>query len=103
VLLHEQPPDVRVEKAASRVVRVRIRLRVLVVHAVVARPVENRALVGNAVRQHEEEPHAPVGLVGTVRPEAVHAASDPEAADRPQDESEEECLPLHVEAVFDAK
>ena len=34
---------------------------------------------------------------------AVHAASDPEAADRPQDESEEECLPLHVEAVLDAK
>ena len=92
-----------VEKAPGRVVRVRVGLRVLVVHAVVARPVENGALVSNAVRQHQEKAHAPVRLVGTVRPEAVHAAGDPEAADGPQDEREEEGQPLHVEAVLDAK
>lgn len=38
VLAHEEPADVGEEEAAAGVVRVRVRLRVLVVHAVVPAP-----------------------------------------------------------------
>ena len=56
VLLHVEPAHVREEEAARRVVRVRVRLGVLVVHAVVARPVVDRALVRDRVHEHEEAP-----------------------------------------------
>mmetsp|Transcript_23448 Transcript_23448/g.70021 ORF Transcript_23448/g.70021 Transcript_23448/m.70021 type:complete len:300 (-) Transcript_23448:15-914(-) len=86
VLFEVQPPHVRKPKPADRVVRVGHRLRVEVVRAVVARPVENGALVGARVDQHHDEAVGEGRLVAAVRPQPVRAAGDAKAGDWPEDE-----------------
>lgn len=78
MLLHIEPAHVRKEKPSSSVVRIGILLRVLVVHAVVARPVVDGTLVRHRVDEHHEHADGPVGIVGAVRPETVDAAGDAE-------------------------
>lgn len=81
VLLDVQPPHVREEKTARRVVRVRVLLRVLVVHPVVSGPVVNRPLVGHRVDEHEKHSSDPVRVVRSVRPQTVYPAGDSKTPD----------------------
>ena len=53
-------------------------------HAVVARPVEDGALVRDAVHEHEQAAQRRPGRVGAVGPEAVDARRDAQARDGPQ-------------------
>lgn len=92
MLLDEEPAHVSEEEAAGGIVRVGLGLRELVVDAVVAGPVEDAALVGDGVGQHEEEPDGEAGLVRAVGPQSVDADGDAKAGDGPQDEGPEEGL-----------
>ena len=64
------------EESPARVVRVRVRLAVLVVHPVVAHPHVDGVLGRDAVGQHEEEAERGPSLEGAVRPQAVGARGD---------------------------
>ena len=90
MLLDEEPAHVREEESAGGVVGVGLGLRELVMDAVVAGPVEDAALVGNGVGQHEEEPDGEAGLVRAVGPQSVDADGDAKAGDGPEDEGPEE-------------
>lgn len=74
VLLDVQPAHVGEKETALGVVGVRVRLGVLVVHAVVSRPVVDRTLVSHGVDQHHEYANAPVRVVRSVRPQPVDSA-----------------------------
>ena len=71
VLATHEPTAVREEEPAVRVVRVRVRLRKLVVRAVVAGPLDDVVLEGGGVEERQEGPVGPVGLVGLVCPHPV--------------------------------
>mmetsp|Transcript_4546 Transcript_4546/g.11094 ORF Transcript_4546/g.11094 Transcript_4546/m.11094 type:complete len:257 (+) Transcript_4546:4816-5586(+) len=94
-LLDQQPPHVRVEPAAVRVVRIRLSVAVDVVRAVVARPVVDRALVRDRVGDHEKETRDGVRVVAAVGPEPVRARGDAESGNGPEDECEKQRLPMH--------
>lgn len=76
MLLDEQPTHMREEESAGSVVRVRVRLRVLVVHAVVAGPVPDAALVRDRVAEHQEGAQRETSLVRTMRPQTMRTAGD---------------------------
>lgn len=81
VLFHIEPAHVCKEKPSSSVVWIGILLRVLVVHAVVARPVVDGALVRHRVDEHHEHADGPMGVVRTVRPQPVNTSGNPETTE----------------------
>lgn len=86
VLPAQQPADVREEETARRVVRVGVRLRVLVVHAVVPGPVHGAVLERDRVEHRQDNPQRQLGLVRAVGPESVGAGGDTESGHHVQDE-----------------
>ena len=56
------------------------------VNSVVSGPMEDGALVGHGVGQHEIHPERERGLVGSVTPQSVNPSGDSDASDRPEDE-----------------
>ena len=74
----------RVRARGRRRAQTCARLAVEVVCAMVARPVVDRALVGEAVAQHGERAKAEARLVAAVRPQPVRPTGDAEATNRPQ-------------------
>ena len=83
MLLDDEPAHVREEEAAGSIMGVGVRLGVLVMHAVVAGPMVDAALVGNGVEHHQQDAVGQSGVVGTVGPKSVHACSDAQAGDGP--------------------
>ena len=55
-----------------------------VVNTMISRPMEDRPLIRHGVKQHEYQPNSEISLVGAMRPEAMHPASDAKCGDRPQ-------------------
>jgi hypothetical protein len=82
MLLQVQPPHVREEKAAHGIVRVGFGLGILVMDAMIARPVVDRTLIGDGVAQHEEETNGEGGAVGAVGPEAMDTDGNAESTER---------------------
>ena len=80
VLLQIQPSHVGEEEPAHSIVRVGVGLGVLVVDAMVARPVQDGSLIGNGVAQHEEDADRERGTVRPVGPEAMGTNGDAETA-----------------------
>lgn len=56
VLSQHKPPDVCVQEASVRVMWIAVRLRVLVMDAVIAHPVVDGVLAGNRVAAHQNDP-----------------------------------------------
>lgn len=80
MLFHIKPAHVSEEKAAGGIVRVSVQLRVLVMYAVIARPVVDGPLIRHRVDEHQQNTHRPVRVVRSVGPQAVNSAGDTEAA-----------------------
>ena len=66
------------KESAQRIVRIGIRFDILVMDAMIATPMVNTALVGNTIREHEQQTDRPVRFVTPVRPETVDTDSDTE-------------------------
>lgn len=96
MLVHHEPADVRKEEAPVRVVRIGVRLRVFVVHPVVAHPVVDGVLAGHGEAQGENDAQRQFCLVRPVRPHAMHTARHPEAANAAHNEA---CERLGLETV----
>lgn len=79
VLFDKEPTHVCKEKATRGIVWIRVCFRELVVHAVIAGPVVNGALVGNAVTEHEKDADGEGGFVRTMRPQTMNAHGDTKA------------------------
>ncbi len=76
VELEHQPTDVRPHEALGNVVGVLVVIDVLVVAAVVGRPVEAGVFKGAGTEDQGEETHRPLGLEGEVREQPVVAQRD---------------------------
>jgi hypothetical protein len=79
MLLQVQPSHVRKEEPAHGIVRISVGLGILVVDAMVSRPMVNRSLIRDGVAQHEEEAYGEGGAVGSVGPEAMDTNSNAES------------------------
>ncbi len=66
----------REEEPAHSIVRIGVRLRILVVDAMIARPMVDRSLIGDGVAKHEEEAYGEGGAVGAVGPETMDTDGD---------------------------
>lgn len=80
MLVHHQPADVRKEEAPIRVVRISVRLGELVVHSMVAHPVEQWILAGQRETQHQDNAERCLRLVRSMAPQSMCTAGDTEAA-----------------------
>ena len=92
----EDPEEVGVQEASDPVVRIGGGVAVRVVHDVRERPALDGALVRRGEHEHQQALHQRRGVVGLVRPEAVGARGDPEAAEGPEEEGEEHRPPAHA-------
>lgn len=68
VLFAHQPAHVREKETAAGVVRVSIRISKLVMHAVVANPLDDAVLEGNSLKNHKKDFEFFVGFVSAMRP-----------------------------------
>ena len=85
-VLAQHPADVREPEAAPRRIRIPVLIiDVQVMGAVPARPGEHAVLQRHGAEHEQEQPQAPVRLIGAVRPEAVVAGRNRHAA-RPGEE-----------------
>jgi len=76
VLLDKEPPHVSEKESTCRVVRIRIGFGILVVHAVIASPMVNATLIGDAVAEHEKDTDGKCSFVTAVGPQAMHSDGD---------------------------
>jgi len=97
MLLNIEPSHVSEKESAGGIVGVGVSLAVLVVDTVVAGPVKDRALIGDAVAHHKETSDEDVGLIRTMRPQSVDTNSYTESTDWPQNERPQEGLSFAVE------
>lgn len=80
VLVHHQPAAVCEPKAPLGIMRISDRFRVLVVHSVIADPIEDRVLSGDGEAKGQENPQRQLCLVRAMGPEAMDTAGDAKAA-----------------------
>lgn len=71
VLVYQQPTDVREEKTAGRVVRVRVCVGVHVVDPVITNPFKYAVLVRHRLERGQQHPEWHTGFVRTMRPQTV--------------------------------
>uniref|UniRef100_A0A182J8K7 Uncharacterized protein n=1 Tax=Anopheles atroparvus TaxID=41427 RepID=A0A182J8K7_ANOAO len=76
VLTAQQPADVREEEATGCIVRIRVGLRVLVVHPVVASPVQSAVLERDRVEDGQDDAQGQLRLVRPMGPQAVSSGRD---------------------------
>uniref|UniRef100_A0A182TF98 Uncharacterized protein n=1 Tax=Anopheles melas TaxID=34690 RepID=A0A182TF98_9DIPT len=74
MLAAQQPADVREEKATGRIMRIRIRFRVFVVHPVVAGPVQRTVLERDRVKHGQDDAQGQLRLVRPMGPQTMRAS-----------------------------
>jgi len=79
VLVKNDPVDMAVPETASGVIRVEVRIRKLMVLAVLGRPLKSGLLVSRGAEEKEEETEDVVRFISRVREEPVIARSDRKA------------------------
>jgi hypothetical protein len=94
-LLHKKPSSVREPESAVCIVWICNSVRVQMMQAMIARPMEDGSLIGDGIEDHQDKPKSYPSFVGSVSPQPVDTCSDAKTTADVQKHHKHECLQLH--------